>query len=97
MKTTELKNTIDKLENLIRLQGIELDNTRNLLGRCLDNFEGNAITVKSKRFDVKDDICFDTSDGSLFDGFITVRAKKLPDGMTSIMQQITKLREELGA
>ena len=96
MKTTELKTTIDKLENLIRMQGIELDNTRNLLGRCLDNFQGNAITVKSKRFDVKDDICFDTSNGSLFDGFITVQAKKLPEGISTIIQQITKLREELG-
>lgn len=96
MKTAELKTTIDKMENLIRMQGIELDNTRNLLGRCLDAYEHKEMLVKRKDYDVPDDICFGAKNHPMDGRFIIISGAKLPDGMENIMQQITKLREELG-
>lgn len=96
MKTAELKTTIDKLENLIRMQSIELDNTRNLLGRCLDNYLGKSVTVKCKRYDVPDNIVFRVGDGSLFEGFMVIEMKVLPEGMRSEMERIVMNRKELG-
>lgn len=97
MNTSDITNYIQKMEQLIQMQQIELDKTRNLLWRALDATEEQMITVDKKEYNVPDNISFDAAreHGAFTVWSIDIEAKVLPPPFKSMYEQITELKKEL--
>lgn len=93
MNTSDITNYIQKMEQLIQMQQIELDKTRNLLGRIMDEHDG-CKEVSRKTLEVPNEVSFDISYYSNTDGTY-IEAKVLPAPMKSMYERITELKKEL--
>jgi len=93
MNTSDITNYIQKMEQLIQMQQIELDKTRNLLARALDE-DGGSIEIIPKTLEVPNEVSFDMSYYSNTDGTY-IEAKVLPTPMKSDYERITELKKEL--
>jgi len=89
MTITQITAYLQKLESLVSMQQIELDKTRNLLGRALDA-SGGEIAVTRKEYIVPDNVSFDISSHAS-----VICAQILPTPMKSKYEQIVKMGTEL--
>jgi len=87
MNTSDITNYIQKMEQLIQMQQIELDKTRNLLGRIL-TAKGGDIYVDEVEYSVPDKMNYNIMVG-------VIRAFILPPPMKSDYERITELKKEL--
>lgn len=92
MRPSDITNYIQKMHELIQMQQIELDKTRNLLGRALESTEYGEITSDKKEYSVPDEVSFD-----LLVRFadVNIYSVVLPPPMKSMYEQITELKKEL--
>lgn len=93
MTTSDITNYLQKMHVLIKMQEIELDKTRNLLGRVIDAGGRGEITCDKKEYNVTDDIEFK---GSVYPTRIIIHGVKCTIlGMKSDYERITELKKEL--
>lgn len=92
MNTSDITNYVQKMEQLIQMQQIELDKTRNLLGRALDANRG-SIEVMRKDFDIPDNVNFNIINES--DNSISIHMPVTVYGMKSMYECIAELKKEL--
>lgn len=92
MTIPQITRYLQKLESLVSMQQIELDKTRNLLGRAIDASEHGEITSDKKEYNVPNEVSFDIS---VRLAGVGIHAVILPTPFKSNYEHITELKKEL--
>lgn len=87
MNTSDITNYIQKMEQLIQMQQIELDKTRNLLARAIE--VPGQVKIVLGEYKVPDSISFERN------ALGYLKAITLPTPMKSMYERITELKKEL--
>lgn len=87
MNTSDITNYIQKMEQLIQMQQIELDKTRNLLARAIQANDG-SIEAPMIEYAPENYISFEFRKER-------ITMEVLPHPMKSMYEQITELKKEL--
>lgn len=93
MTISQITQYLQNLERLVQMQQIELDKTRNLLGRAIDAGGRGEITCDKKEYDVTDGIEFNSS---VYPARLIIHGVNCNSlGMKSMYEQIVELKKEL--